>query len=84
MSDAIYLLTIQCGSCEEESVLPSEGGWVGIMQEAPKPDAEHCPQCGEKLPGDLGAIIVEDRVAAPVQYPEAWFEADRPASEVPQ
>lgn len=70
---AVYLLDIRCESCGEESTIPAEGEWVGMMQEAPHPDAECCPRCGDPLPDDLGEILVEDRVAYPLSDPESWY-----------
>lgn len=79
----LYLTTLRCNECGNDTTYTHEGPEVPVDQEAPWPEVTACAVCGEFLPDDLGAITVEvaeaERVAP---HERAAGVHDREASDV--
>lgn len=68
----LYLTTLGCFNCGDETTYAHEGSDVPVDQEAPWPEVKYCPACQEPYPNDLAVVM--DEVA----------EAKRVAPEVPK
>lgn len=65
-STTIYLTTLRCGECADETTFAHEGGTVPFDQEAPWPDVKRCPVCAAFYDDDLGVDMTEVAEAARV------------------
>lgn len=63
----LYLTTLRCSGCEGETVVAHGGPKVPRDHDAPWPNVDYCPQCGEPYPDDLGVVMTEVMDSGPVQ-----------------